>query len=89
MRSLRLRDDRPQQFPGTHRFFYFICAGYDHRGRTVCKNNVPLPMDLADDEILTKLKKYVLDPDVVEGAIQDAAQALRPNHDDADRNGRR
>jgi hypothetical protein len=62
------------------RAFYFICAGYDHRGAAVCANNLPLPMDLADAAIIEKLRRYVLDPEIVEGALADALQELRPSH---------
>lgn len=68
---------------GTHglgqRFFY-ICAAYDTRGTTVCSNGLRLPMPAADDAILAKLSRYVLDPDVVEGAIADALAELQPSH---------
>lgn len=66
---------------GRRRFFYVICASYDHRGRTVCANSLPLPMAAADDAILTKLSDYVLDREIVEGAIADAIQELRPSRD--------
>jgi site-specific DNA recombinase len=61
-----------------HRAFNFICTGYDHRGTSVCTNNLPLPMDLADAAIIEKLRRYVLDPEIVEGALADALQELRP-----------
>ena len=66
---------------GRRRFFYFICASYDHRGRTVCPNGLPLPMAVADEAILSKLSDFVLDREVVEGAILDAVQELRPSRD--------
>ena len=43
---------------GRRRFFYFICVAYDHRGRTVCTNVLPLSMIAADEAILTKLSTY-------------------------------
>lgn len=69
---------------GRRRFFYFICASYDHRGRTVCPNGLPLSMADADDAILTKVSDYVLDREIVEGAITDAIRELRPSRDAAD-----
>ena len=66
---------------GRRRHFYFICASYDHRGRTVCANGLPLPMAAADEAILTKMADYVLAPEVVEGAIVDAIAELRPSRD--------
>ena len=64
---------------GRRRFFYFVCASYDHRGHTVCANNLPLPMAAADEAILTKMRDYVFDLEIVEGAIADAVQELRPS----------
>ena len=64
---------------GKRRHFDFICASYDHRGRTVCANGLPLPMAEADEAILTKMADFVLAPEVVEGAILDAIAALRPS----------
>jgi hypothetical protein len=63
---------------------YFICSGYDHRGTAVCTNSLPLPMDAAADAILAKRRDYVLDPEIVEGALSDALQELRPAHGAAD-----
>jgi hypothetical protein len=69
---------------GRRRFHYFICASYDHRGRTVCANGVPLPMDAADDAVLTKIRDYVLDPKIVEGALVDAINRLQPSREIVD-----
>jgi site-specific DNA recombinase len=67
---------------GTHglgkRFFY-ICTSYNNRGQTVCSNGLRLPMTMTDDAILSKLSSYVLDPEIVEGAIADALIELRPS----------
>ena len=38
-------------------------------------------MTQADDAILTKLSEYILDPEIVEGAIVDAVRELRPSRD--------
>jgi hypothetical protein len=73
---------------GTHglgqRFFY-ICTSYNNRGQTVCSNGLRLPMTMTDDAILSKLSSYVLDPEIVEGAIADALAELRPTSDDMER----
>ena len=57
----------------------YICASYDHRGKAVCANGLPLPMRVADEAILTKIADYVLAPEVVEGAILDAIAELQPS----------
>jgi DNA invertase Pin-like site-specific DNA recombinase len=61
---------------GKKRFYYFVCASYDTRGRSVCANSLLLPMVAADDEIIGKVSS-LLDPEIVEGAIADAVAALR------------
>src|SRR4030095_8298521 len=43
---------------------YFVCANYDHRGRSVCSNALRLPMERADEAILTKIREYIFDPEV-------------------------
>jgi site-specific DNA recombinase len=63
------------------RQFYYVCANYDRRGRTVCANSLRLPMARADAALVTKVRDYVLDPEIVEGAIVDAIQELRPGRD--------
>jgi hypothetical protein len=63
---------------------YFICANYDHRGSTVCSNGLRLPMARADEVILAKVSGYVLDSEIVEGAIADAIEELRPSRDTLD-----
>ena len=63
------------------RQFYYVCASYNDRGPTVCPNGLRLPVARADDTILTKASDFVLDPEVVEGAIVDAVEELRPSRD--------
>ena len=63
------------------RQFYYVCASYDHRGRTVCANGMRLPMRAADDAILETVSGYVLDPEIIEGAIADALRDLRPTRE--------
>src|SRR5947208_14304119 len=60
---------------------YYVCASFDHRGQTVCANSLWLPMAPADDAILTRMSDYVLDPEIVDVAIMDAVQELRPSRD--------
>lgn len=66
---------------GRKRFYYFVCASYDGRGTSVCRNGLLLPMAQADEAILGEISDVVLDPSIVEGAIEDAVQELRPSRD--------
>ena len=63
---------------GRKRWRYYVCTGFHNRGRTVCANGLPLPMREADAAVLEQLRDYVLQPDIIEGAILDAVEALRP-----------
>ncbi len=69
---------------GTHgvgqRFFY-ICTSFNNRGQSVCSNGLRLPMTLTDDAILSKVADYVLDPEIVDGAVADALAELRPDNE--------
>lgn len=48
----------------------------------MCANGTPLPMGPADEAVIGQLRDYVLQPEIVEGAVQDALNALRPKADD-------
>jgi site-specific DNA recombinase len=60
---------------------YYICTSYNNHGATACANNLPLPLQLADQAVLSTLSDYILRPDIVQGAIEDAVAALRPSTD--------
>ena len=45
------------------------------------RNGLLLPMAQADEAILGEISDVVLDPSIVEGAIEDAVQELRPSRD--------
>ena len=62
---------------GKKRFYYYVCASYDTRGKSVCSNSLLLPLNGADEEIVGKLSS-LLDPDVVQGAIEDAVDCSAP-----------
>jgi site-specific DNA recombinase len=58
---------------------YYVCTSRNNHGETACTNKVPLPLRLADEAVLSTLSDYVLQPDIVEGAILDAVVLLRPS----------
>jgi site-specific DNA recombinase len=66
---------------GRARKRYYVCTGYHNKGATVCANGLPLWMPEADGAVLAQLRDYVLRPEIVEGAIADAVEALRPHSD--------
>ena len=61
---------------GGKRFYYYACASYDTKGKNVCGNSLLLPMKGAHDEIVGKVSS-LLAPEIVEGALADAVEALR------------
>src|SRR3990172_6152276 len=63
---------------GQTRWRYYVCTGYHNKGASVCANGVPLPMREADDAVSTAIRANVLQPEIIEGAIADAVEALRP-----------
>jgi hypothetical protein len=63
---------------GRQRRYCFVCASYDSQGTTVCGNGLLLPMRAADEAIIAAVAR-LLDAEIVEGAIRDAVEALRPD----------
>jgi site-specific DNA recombinase len=62
-----------QGFPG---YPVYRCWYNQSRGRTVCTNTLTAPMLLADQAILRAVDNDVLDPDVVEAALDLALATL-------------
>lgn len=69
---------------GRTRWRYYVCTGYHNKGASTCANGLPLPMREADDAVLTPIRDYVLQPTIVEGALADAVEMLRPQADTVD-----
>jgi recombinase-like zinc beta ribbon protein len=63
---------------------YYICTAFNNHGACACANNVPLQMQVADAAVLSTFAESVLRQDIVEGAILDAVQLLRPTSDSLD-----
>jgi DNA invertase Pin-like site-specific DNA recombinase len=62
---------------GKGRAFYYGCAGYHERGKTVCTNNADVPMMDADNIVVEALLDDVLDPSMIQDAVEEALQLLR------------
>jgi DNA invertase Pin-like site-specific DNA recombinase len=56
---------------------FYGCAGYHHRGRTICTNNRDVPMLLADAELVGALLEDVLDETIVSEAVDEAVLLLQ------------
>lgn len=63
------------------RRFFLRCAANYMRGRTVCTNNLEVPMEAADRGVLGAIKHDLLRPRIVEAAIGKALERLRPQDD--------
>jgi hypothetical protein len=56
----------------------YSCSGYHRRGSAVCKNGVQVPMDELDTAVLDRLTSDVLDPEVINAAVERAIERLAP-----------
>lgn len=61
---------------GRQRGFFYHCLTNIQRGRTVCDNDLAVPLKDADEAVLTTLESDVLRPEVVTAALQEAVARL-------------
>lgn len=61
---------------GRQRAYFYGCTTHHLRGRTVCSNNVEVPMADVDDQLLAAIEGDVLQPAVLDRAIARAVQVL-------------
>jgi site-specific DNA recombinase len=61
---------------GTHRAFFYGCSSYHRRGTSVCTNCLTMPMETADDAVLTVLENGLLDQRVLDAAVRRTADRL-------------
>ncbi len=54
-----------------HRRFFYACMVYHLRGRTVCKNNLEVPMESTDKAVLTAVERDVLRVEVLETSARE------------------
>jgi DNA invertase Pin-like site-specific DNA recombinase len=69
---------------GRHRAFFYGCATYHNRGKSVCTNRLEVPMVSADSGVLASIEQYVLHPEVIEAAISEAMRLLNPTSTDVE-----
>jgi hypothetical protein len=68
---------------GAHHALFYGCTSYHLRGRTVCTNYMELPLLKVDRAVLSTIEADLLQPDILEDAIQEAIAMLRPSEDAA------
>jgi len=61
---------------GRRRAFFYGCTAHHHRGSSVCRNNVELPMVETDEALLMTFEAQLLHPEVVQQAIREAVAQL-------------
>jgi DNA invertase Pin-like site-specific DNA recombinase len=59
------------------RVLFYGCTNFHLRGKTVCTNNLLVPMDRANEEILSALDRQVLHPDVTKTVVRKALDKFR------------
>jgi site-specific DNA recombinase len=64
---------------GKQRAMFYGCRSYHDRGNKVCANSMELPLRDVDRQILATIEADVLQPHIIEAAIQQAMTALRPS----------
>ena len=66
---------------GRRRVAFYGCTGYHKRGRSVCTNVREVPLTAADEALLRQLELAVLQPEIIQDAVQAALERLRPTLD--------
>ncbi len=59
------------------RQFFYACSSYHRRGHTVCPNSLAVRVDQADDAVLGEIERFVLNPHVVQRAIELTVETYR------------
>jgi hypothetical protein len=68
---------------GKHRAMFYGCSGYHRRGRTVCRNSLMVPGEVAHAEIITALERYLLNPKVLDAAVHRVADRICGRRNDS------
>ena len=70
-----------------YRWDYLACHTHHARGSAICRNRLSVRMDMTEREVLNLVRDELLNPRVVQRALQLAVEQVRPGTDqhDADR----
>jgi hypothetical protein len=66
------------------RAFFYGCSSYHKRGGTVCSNRLELPLAALDRAVLDCIAAHVLQPAVIQEAIERALVSLAPERREAE-----
>lgn len=64
---------------GRHRASFYACGSYHLRGRSVCTNNLEIPMERLNAAVLEAMGAQVLSPDVLNAVIDTAVSKMAPS----------
>jgi site-specific DNA recombinase len=64
---------------GKHRALFYGCTSYHLRGEDVCTNYMELALSEVDRAVLPTIEADLLQPDILEAAIQEAIALIRPS----------
>ena len=67
---------------GRRRAFFYACSSFHHRGKAVCANSLEMPLQAAEEAVLTALERELLDPEILEEAAARAAARVASSTDD-------
>jgi hypothetical protein len=63
---------------GKKRAYFYACIRFHKRGPEACANHTDMPLGLLDDSVISAVGEDVLDPEVIERAVQRAIDLLAP-----------
>jgi Recombinase zinc beta ribbon domain len=61
---------------GKHRRVFYGCPAYHRKGRSVCTNSLTVPMEIADEAVLSALETGLLHPSVIKTAVERTVDRL-------------
>lgn len=64
---------------GRGRKYQYGCAAHRRKGASICANNLRMPLAVAEDAVLRSVATYLLEPSIVQDAIERAVAELAPD----------
>ena len=61
---------------GRRRVVFYGCSAYHRKGKHVCDNALTMPADILEDAVLQAVEAVVLDPSVVQAAVEEALERI-------------
>ncbi len=61
---------------GKRRVVFYGCSAYHRKGKHVCDNALTIPADALEDAVLQAVEDIVLDPSVVQAAVDEATERI-------------